>query len=824
MVIVRSSVVRRVFPSNLAPTRLTTLLRTRNKIMKLRLARCSLLFLSLTVSIPTIHAASTSATALLLAPAREMAKLKTAYKAPLQAYGFDLRDVRLLDGPFKRAMELDHQYLLRLDADRLLRNFRVTAGLPTTAKPLGGWEAPDGELRGHFVGHYLSACALMYRSTGDERLRTKAAYIVGELAKCQQALGSGYLSAYPESFIDRVETGKPVWAPWYTLHKIYAGLLDVYTLCDNAEALQVVSKMADWTKRRTDKLSDEQMQKMLGNEHGGMNEALANLYAVTSNPDYLALSKRFNHQAVLDPLSRQVDPLTGLHANTQIPKIIGAARQYELTGDARDHTIATYFWDVVTKERSYVIGGNSDGEYFSDKEHLSEHIGPSTTETCNTYNMLKLTRHLFEWEPKVEYADFYERALYNHILASQNPETGMMCYYVPLRSGSHKNFNTPEDSFWCCTGTGVENHGQYGDSIYFRDGGNGLYINLFIASSLQWKAQGVTLRQETNFPTATNSRLTLTCAKPTKLKLSIRHPYWATVGFHILVNGRTVNAPSTPGSYATVDRKWKTGDTVEIALPMSLRTESFRDNPHKIAFLYGPLVLSAPVANGADTPALVTNGAQPLAGVQPVSGESLTFTGAAEVFRIAGKPAGQSIHLAPFYRTYNTDYVVYWDEFNAAQWQDKEAAYQVELARQKALAARQVDMVSIGAEQSERDHKLAAEKSGAGDFGNRKYRDSGGGWFSYELKVLPDTPQELVCSYWGSDVGRTFDVLVDGVKLATETLANNHPNQFYDAIYPLPPDLLKGKAKITVRFEAHLGSMAGGIFGLYTTKAASAQP
>ena len=676
--------------------------------MKLRLLTYAAL--CLTACAPGSSAAIPNASAP-LAPAREMTKLKTAYKVPAQAYGFDLRDVRLLDGPFKSAMELDHQYLLSLDADRLLRNFRVTAGLPTSAKPLGGWEAPDGELRGHFVGHYLSACALMYRSTGDEKLKTKADYIVAELAKCQQAMGSGYLSAFPESFIDRVIARKPVWAPWYTLHKIYAGLLDVYTLCDNPQALQVVEKMASWTKGRMDKLNDEQMQKMLETEHGGMNEALANLYAVTGNPDYLALSQRFNHHAVLDPLAKGIDPLTGLHANTQIPKIIGAARQYELTGDAKDEAIATYFWNVVTKERSYVIGGNSDGEYFSDKEHLSEHIGPSTTETCNTYNMLKLTRHLFEWEPKAEYADYYERALYNHILASQNPDTGMMCYYVPLRSGSHKNYNTPEDSFWCCTGTGVENHGQYGDSIYFRDGGNGLYVNLFIASELQWKEQGVTLRQETKFPTAPNSHLALTCTKPTKLKLFIRHPYWATVGFHILVNGRAINASSAPGSYATVERTWKTGDTVEIALPLSLRTESFRDNPHKIAFLYGPLVLSAPLDKDATPPALVTNG-DPLSSLEP--DHALTFTGSAGVFRVAGQPLAQPVALMPFYKTYKTNYVVYWDEFSPAQWKDKEAAYQVELARQKALEARRVDMVDIGREQSERDHKLASERSGGG--------------------------------------------------------------------------------------------------------------
>lgn len=749
---------------------------------------------------------------------RERAKVKVAYKIAQRAYGFDLRDVKLLDGPFKHAMELDHQYLLSLDADRLLHNFRLTAGLPSTAKPLGGWEAPTGELRGHFVGHYLSGCALMYRSTGDEKLRQKADYIVAELAKCQAALGSGYLSAFPETFIDRVETGRPVWAPWYTLHKIFAGLIDVYTLCDNDQALQVAAKMGDWVKSRCDKLSDAQMQKMLDNEHGGMNEALANLYALTGKADYLALSERFDHKAVLDPLSRRVDPLTGLHANTQIPKIIGCARQYEVTGDAKAHTIATYFWDVVTKERSYVIGGNSDGEHFSPKEHLSEHIGPSTTETCNTYNMLKLTRHLFEWDPKAEYADYYERALYNHILASQNPDTGMMCYYVPLRSGSRKTYNTPEDSFWCCTGTGVENHGQYGDSIYFSDGGSGLYVNLFIASELNWQVKGVTVRQETRFPEQPNTRLTLTCARPTELTLRIRHPFWAGAGFRILVNGKDAKAASTPGSYATVTHKWKTGDTVEVALPMALRTEGFRDNPHKVAFLDGPIVLSAPLSQGESVPAIVAGDSQVLAAVAPAGPQPLTFTAAATLFRTAGNADEHPITLAPFYKTYQTRYNVYWDVLSAEQWQAKEQAHQAELARQKELDAKRVDGIVIGDATSEREHKLASERSGSGDFNERRYRDSGGGWFAYELKVLPDTAQDLVCSYWGSDVGRAFDVSVDGTKLVTETLNNNRPNQFYDAVYALPADLIKGKDKITVRFQAHPGSMAGGIFGLSVVK------
>src|ERR1039457_3597824 len=368
--------------------------------------------------------------------------METRDKIALQAQPFPLSNVRLLDGPFKRAQDLDRQYLLLLDADRLLHTFRLNAGLPSSVKPYGGWEAPQCEVRGHFAGHYLSACALMYASTGDERLKQKGAAVVAGLAACQARFPSGYLSAYPEEFFDRVEKQQQVWAPYYTLHKIFAGLLDMYVLCGDQQALEVAKKFGDWVIARNSRLTDPQMQAMLGNEHGGMNECLANLYALTGEEKYLAISKRFNHQAVIGPPMQQQDKLTGLHANTQFPKFIGASRQYELTGDESLRTAATFFWNTVVQERSYVIGGNSDGAMFTPKEKLSTPFGPSTTETCNTYNMLKLTRHLFCWDPQVEYADYYERALYNHILSSQNPEDGMICYYVPLRTGSRKTYRS----------------------------------------------------------------------------------------------------------------------------------------------------------------------------------------------------------------------------------------------------------------------------------------------------------------------------------------------------------------------------------------------
>jgi DUF1680 family protein len=745
-------------------------------------------------------------------------RLKVQPVIALQAKAFRLEDVRLLDGPFKHAMELDKQYLLSLDVDRLLHNFRINAGLPSTAEPLGGWEEPKCELRGHSVGHYMTACALMYASTGDEKLKEKGNAVVTGLAQCQDKLGTGYLSAYPESFFDRVEARQRVWAPYYTLHKIYAGLLDMYVYCDNQQALNVCKKFADWVITRNSKLTDEQMQAMLGTEFGGMNEVLANLYGLTGEDKYLKIAQRFNHMAVLGPASKQEDRLTGLHANTQIPKFIGTARQYELTGEDWLKTASIFFWDTVVKERSYVIGGNSDGESFSPKERLSQALGPNTTETCNTYNMLKLTRHLFCWDPKVEYADYYERALYNHILASQNPKDGMMCYYVPLRSGSHKSYSTPNNSFWCCTGTGIENHAKYGDSIYFHNDTN-LWVNLFIASELSWKDKGLKLRQETKYPDQASSKLIFTCAKPVELVLNLRHPYWAVTGIEVTVNGEKQDINSKPGTWVTLSRAWKSGDTVDITMPFSLRTEGFKDNPNRFAFLNGPIVLAAEVDISKPLPAIVSEETNLTSSLKPVAGKPNTFSGPAGIFRIPGEKNGSGVTLEPFYKMHdNRTYIVYWDHLTAEQFKEKEAQYQDELNRQKEIEARTVDKVTPGDEKNERGHKLKGERSSDGEFGGRHYRHAAeNGWFSWELKVLPDQPQELSVTYCGGDGSRRFDIYVDDTKLASERLSRRQSN-FYDKLYPLSEELLKGKDEITVKFQAPANSMAGGVYGVRVLK------
>jgi DUF1680 family protein len=740
-------------------------------------------------------------------------------KITLQAMPFALSEVRLLDGPFKHAQDLDLQYLLSLDPDRLLHSFRVNAGLPSTARPYGGWEEPKGELRGHFVGHYLSACALMYASTGDERVKQKGAAVVAGLAACQAKFPSGYLSAYPEEFFDRVEKQQQVWAPYYTLHKIFAGLLDMHVLADDPQALAVAKRFADWAIARNARLTDPQMQAMLGAEHGGMNECLANLYALTGEDKYLAISKRFNHEAVIGPAMQRQDQLTGLHANTQFPKFIGLARQYELTGDESFRAGATFFWNTVVHERSYVIGGNSDGEMFTPKEKLSTAFGPSTTETCNTYNMLKLTRHLFGWDPQVEYADYYERALYNHILASLNPKDGMTCYYVPLRTGSAKTYGDRENSFWCCTGTGVENHAKYGDSIYWHRGDTTLYVNLFLASELDWKARGVKLRQDTGFPTADTTTLTFTCAKPVELEVKLRWPAWANDGFIVSLNDKPVKPAGKPGSWVPLKRTWKTGDTVCLQMPFSLRLEGFADNPDRFAFLNGPVVLCAEVDPAKPFPAVVAAREAVISAFKPV-GLPNRFKASATVFRAPG--GASAVTLEPFYAMHGgRHYQVYFDRFTPEQWQAREAEYAAELARQRELSARTVDFLVPDREQSERDHAMHGEQTAAGDFGDRKWRHAtDGGWFSWQLKVLPDQPQELWVTYWGSDGGnRVFDVLVDDQKIATQRLENNRPDRFYDEVYRLPADLLQGKQAITVKFQAHPGAWAGGVFGVRVMKA-----
>jgi DUF1680 family protein len=601
----------------------------------------------------------------------------------------------------------------------------------------------------------------------------------------------------------------------------------VHTHCGNGQALETAVKMADWIKFRVDRLTSAQVQASLETEFGGMNEVLANLYALTGNPDHLRLARAFDHARIFDPLARGQDQLDGLHANTQVPKMIGAAREYELTGEKRYRDIAAFFWERVALHRSYVIGGHSDSEHFFPVDQFSRHLGPDTAETCNTYNMLKLTRHLFAWEPSAQVADFYERALFNHILASQEPQQGMFVYLMSLKPGHFKTYSTPENSFWCCVGTGMENHAKYGDSIYYRNDSS-LYVNLFLASELTWKEKGLRLRQETRFPEEGLSTLRLSLEHPQPLALRIRCPYWIEPGsFRVTINGEKLPLESKPSSYVTLQREWRDGDAIRVEFTMRLRTEKLPGDPNTITFLYGPIVLAgelgtqgmpSPYARNQtdlhrvpspEVPALVADSGEWPRHIQPVAGRPLTFR-----TRGIGRP--RDVTLVPFYALHHQRYTVYWKTYTETGWKQHAAERAAAEAARQELERRTIDLVGIGEQQSETDHRLLSQDSQSGGFYGRKWRHTGpGGWFSYELKTAPDQPVTLVCTYWGDERGeRQFDVLVDGQKIATQTLGRVRPGEFYDQEYRIPLEQTRGKERINLKFQAHPGKIAGGLFGL----------
>ena len=448
-------------------------------------------------------------------------------------------------------------------------------------------------MRGHFNGgHYLSAVALIYASTGYEDLKKKGDALVTILAQCQEANKNGYLSAFPVEFFDRLRERVRVWAPFYTIHKIMAGLLDMYLLTGNAQALDVAQKMAGWVDSWSGPLAYEHVQRVLGTEYGGMGEVLCNLYAVTGNQQYLGVAKRFDKKAFFEPLAGHRDELRGLHVNTHIPQVIAAARAYELTRDTHYREIAQYFWDEILEERSYCTGGTSNGErWLTDPGKLSTQLGGGTTEDCCAYNMMKLTRHLFGWSPEARYMDYYERVLFNHRLGTIDPETGTTMYYYPLGTNLYKTYGTPTESFWCCSGTGVEEFGKLADTIYFHDA-DSVYVNLYIASEVNWPEKGVRLRQETDFPKQQGTKLTLATQKPSDIAIHLRIPYWAQGG-SVKVNGRPLAAFASPSSYLTLRGPWKNGDTIELSLPMGLHASPMPDDETIQAPMYGPLVLAA---------------------------------------------------------------------------------------------------------------------------------------------------------------------------------------------------------------------------------------
>ena len=591
-----------------------------------------------------------------------------------RALPFDIHRVSIGAGIFRDGLELNRRFLLAQDPDRLLHMFRVTAGLPSSAQPLGGWEAPDNELRGHYTGHYLSACALASASLPAPEFAARGATMVAELAQCQQALGTGYLSAFPEELFDRLRAGRPVWAPFYTIHKIMAGLLDLHTITGNAQALDVLLGMARWTARWVQPLGDDAMARVLEREYGGMNEVLYNLSALTGKDEWADLAHRFDHERVFAPLAEGRDELKGVHANTTIPKIIGAARAYELTGEPRHRDVATYFWHEVTGRRAYCTGGTSNGEdWDTEPGMLSKALSGYTQEDCTTYNMLKLTRHVFGWTADPRAADYYERALFNGILGSQHPSDGDKMYYVSLATGLWKLFGTPFHDYWCCTGTMSEAHARLGDSIYFHDA-DGLFVNLFVASALDWKERAVRLVQETRFPEEGKTTLTVHPAKPVSFALRIRVPYWATGDNRAELNGKALEGFAEPGGYYVVHRSWKDGDRLTVSLPMSVHLHPMPDDPTLQAVMYGPLVLAGRLGTEGLTPATLR--AEPTKPrtvpeyhLDPVPAPAFTAPsgdpsqwikpgpGPLE-FRTDGQ--ARNIDFVPFYRIFDERYAIYW--------------------------------------------------------------------------------------------------------------------------------------------------------------------
>jgi hypothetical protein len=742
---------------------------------------------------------------------------------PKTATAFPLESVRLTPSPFLDAVSANLAYLKRIVPDRLLHNFRVHAKLEPKGAVYGGWESDT--IAGHTLGHYLTACSLIHAQTGDTEVKKRVDYIVGELADCQNASGEGYLAGFTRKKDKLIENGRVIfdeiksgdirsagfdlngcWVPFYNWHKLFAGLFDAQTHCGNHDALMIAVKLAGFIDGVFAQLNDDQVEKMLNCEHGGINESMAELYARTKDKRWLALAERIRHHRTLDPMFAQTDALNNLHANTQIPKVIGLSRLYELTNKPEYATAANFFWTTVTTKYSYVIGGNADRESFQGPNNISKHITEQTCESCNTYNMLKLTRHLFEWDPRSSFFDYYERAHFNHILAHQNPRTGMFAYMIPLMSGTHRTFSSEFRDFWCCVGSGMESHSKHGESIYWHDADH-LIVNLFIPSTLDWQERHAKFELVTSYPLSDQVSFSVTSiAKPTEFAIAMRIPYW-TEKPTLKVNGKTERTVSANG-YAVIRRKWKNSDKISLTLPMKPRIEATADDPNTIALLNGPLVLAADLGDAK----------QPFEGVAPalVGSDllsSLTPTGQAATFvtHKIGRP--NQLTLRPFYSQWDRRTAVYFKRFTDDEWAKEQIAIAAEQARLKDLRARSVDVMLLGERQSELKHSLTSSISYPVSYRGKHGRDARtGGFFEFKANVV-DEPLTLKATYWGEERKRLFHIFVDGVKIADETLGYNKMGEWVERDYAIPLELLKGKTSVTIRFEPEPGSTAGPVFG-----------
>ena len=762
---------------------------------------------------------------------------------------FPLGDVTLLDGPLKKARDLNIKTLLQYDCDRLLAPYRKEAGLTPKAKAYPNWDGLDG----HVGGHYLTAMA-MNAATGNEECRQRMLYMISELQECADAnvknhpdWGKGYVGGMPNS--ERIwstfkkgefRTYFGSWAPFYNIHKMYAGLRDAWLYCGNEQAKTLFLGFCDWAIDLTAGLSDAQMENMLGNEHGGMNEVLVDAYAITKDKKYLDVAKRFSHRRLLIPMSQRQDNLDNMHANTQVPKVVGFERISELSGDENYHQAADFFWDIVTGERSLAFGGNSRREHFPSKEACTDFIndidGP---ETCNTNNMLKLTEDMHRRNPEARYADFYELATFNHILSSQHPEHGGYVYFTPARPRHYRNYSAPNEAMWCCVGTGMENHSKYGQFIYTHVD-DALYVNLFVASELNWKEKGLTLRQETEFPYAETSRITIVQGKG-KFPLLVRYPGWVKPGqFSVKVNGQTVKIISGPSSYVTIDRQWKKGDVVDITFPMHNSIKYLPNVPQYIALMHGPILLGMKTGT-EDLAHLIADDSR---FGQYASGKKLPINKAPilindnindianQLTAVAGKPLhftlstkmenGIRSELQPFFEIHDSRYMMYW----LALSEDSYKAYLDGLAKEEqerqALEARTVDKVQPGEQQPETDHKMETDRSQTGNSNDVFFRDaSDGHFFSYLMQTGGQTDLSLRLKYWGVGEWKTheFDIFVDDVLVKEVNNTGKYRiSEFKYETYPIPAELLKGKQQVRVKFVAKPRKQIGEIYEVRLVK------
>ncbi|TPE64787.1 glycoside hydrolase family 127 protein [Sandaracinobacter neustonicus] len=757
-----------------------------------------------------------------------------AATAAVRAKPLPLAAVRLKPSDHARAVEANRAYLHRLQPDRLLHNFRKYAGLEPKAPIYGGWESDT--IAGHTLGHYLTALVLMHQQTGDAEMRRRADTIVGELAEAQAKRGNGYVGAlgrkrkdgsvvdgeeiFPEIMRGDIRsTGFDLngsWAPLYTMHKLFAGLLDVHGAWGNLQALSVVEGLGAYFEKVFAPLTADQVQQVLACEYGGLAESYAELAARTGNARWLKMAALLYDKKVLDPIFAGEDRLANIHANTQIPKLIAQARIHEVS-DAPDRAkAARFFWDRVTGHHSYVIGGNADREYFFEPDQIAKHITEQTCEHCNSYNMMKLTRHLWQWQPHGALFDYYERTHLNHTLAAQDPDTGGFTYMTPLMSGIAREFSSAEDDqFWCCVGSGMEAHSKHGDSIFWEGADGTLFVNLYIPADAQWAARRAQLSLETGYPYAGEATLSFARLKPGRFPVALRVPGWAAGKAEILVNGKPAQAQVSRG-YASVTRHWKAGDSIAIRLPMELRLEPTQGDDGTVAVLRGPLVLAADLGP-ADQP--FAGAAPALVGADLLAGFSASDpAGALYAARGVARPG--DLAFAPFHRQYQRRSAVYFRRFTDGEWAAEEAAFLAEQARLKDLAARSVDVMHLGEMQPERDHDLTSEISYPVVYRGRQGRDArSGGFIEFTMKVKPG-PLLLQSSYWGDERPRSFDILIDGQRIATQKLGHDKPGEFIDIDTPVPEALTRGKTSVRVKFVPHDRNTAGPVFGvrLFTQK------